>query len=334
MQGVRLRSSDFRRERERQWHQLEYLVAHVERKGLKTLSAAELHRLPGLYRAAVSSLSVARSISLDRNMLDYLESLVTRAYFCVYGVKPRTASTLRRFFSEQWPERVRRLAAGVLLAVILMGVGLLVGYGLYDPESYHAIVPEAMSQGRTPTTSTEKLREVLYGGGEQGGDELGLFATFLFTHNAKIGLLSFALGFALGLPTLLLLFYNGLVLGAMAGLYASRGLGLEFWAWVLPHGVTEVLAVCLCGGAGLAVALALIRPGRFGRMHALVVTGRQAALVVLGAVLMFLFAGVIEGVFRQVVHHVPSRLGLAAATALLWFAYFVLRRPAVREQEP
>lgn len=330
---MRLRSSDFRRERERQWLQLERLVGQVERKGLKSLTASEIHRLPGLYRAAVSSLSVARSISLDRNMLDYLESLVARAYFCVYGVKPRTASTVRRFFAERWPELVRRLCAGILLAVLLMGSGLLVGYSLYDPESYHAIVPEAMSQGRTPTTSSEKLREVLYGGREQAGQELGVFATFLFTHNAKIGLLCFALGFALGLPTILLLFYNGLVLGAMAGLYASRGMGLEFWAWVLPHGVTELLAVCLCGGAGLAVALAVLRPGRYGRMHAVATTGRRAALVVLGAILMFLLAGLIEGVFRQLVHHVPSRLGLAGATSLLWMAYFMLPRKKAAERE-
>ena len=274
MQSVRLRSSDFRRERQQQWLSLEELVNKVERKGLSSLSAGELHRLPGLYRAAVSSLSLARAISLDRNMLDYLESLVARAYFCVYGVKPRTASTIRRYLGSQLPALVRRLAAGILLAVILMVAGILVGYSLYDPESYHAIMPGSMSQGRTPTSSTEELREVLYSGQDQSGGTLGTFATFLFTHNAKIGLLSFALGFALGLPTILLLFYNGLVLGAMAGLYASRGLGVEFWAWVLPHGVTEILAVCLCGGAGLAVALEVAMRAEDGRVGGVARSGR------------------------------------------------------------
>lgn len=334
MAEVRLRSSDFRRERERLWTELEVLVNRTERKGLRALSADELHRLPSLYRAAVSSLSVARSISLDRNMLVYLESLVARAYFCVYGVKPRTGRLVIDFFRTTFPATTRRLAAGVLLALVLMGAGTLVGYSFDDPEAYYAIVPAQMAQGRTPTSTTAELREVLYSGGEQGEEDLGLFATFLFTHNAKIGLFSFALGFALGLPAILLLFYNGLVLGAMAGLYASRGLGLDFWAWVMPHGVTELLAVCLCGGAGLAVALAIVRPGRHGRLHALGTTGRQAALVVLGAVLMFFIAGIIEGVFRQLVTDLTTRLAVAGTSLLFWLTYFVLRgkQPAAAKE--
>ena len=331
MAEVRLRSSDFRRERERLWSELEALVEVTEKKGLKALTADELHRLPSLYRAAVSSLSVARSISLDRNMLVYLESLVARAYFCVYGVKPRTGRLVVDFFRTTFPATVKRMAAGVLLALVLMAAGTLVGYSFDDPEAYYAIVPAQMAQGRTPTSTTAELREVLYSGGEHDGEELGRFATFLFTHNAKIGLFSFALGFALGLPAILLLFYNGLILGAMAGLYASRGLGLEFWAWVLPHGVTELLAVCLCGGAGLAVALAMVKPGPHGRLHALGTTGRQASLVVLGAVLMFFVAGIIEGVFRQMVTDVPTRLAVATASLLFWLAYLVLRS---RTSEP
>jgi uncharacterized membrane protein SpoIIM required for sporulation len=322
---VRLRSSDFRRERERLWTELEDLVEQAEKHGLKSLGAEALHRLPALYRAGVSSLSVARSISLDRNMLDYLESLVARAYFCVYGVKPRTGSMVLDFFSETFPQTVRRLWAGVLLAMLVMAAGALVGASYDDPEAYYAIVPGQLSQGRTPTSTTEELRSVLYANEGHEGEELGLFASFLFTHNAKIGLFSFALGFALGLPALLLLFYNGLVLGAMAGLYSSRGLGLEFWAWVLPHGVTELLAVCLCGGAGLAVALAIVRPGAHGRLHALSTTGRQAALIVLGSVLMFLVAGIIEGVFRQLVTDVPTRLAMSGASLIFWMVYLIAK---------
>ena len=78
-----------------------------------------------------------------------------------------------------------------------------------------------------------------------------VFATFLFTHNAAIGMLCFALGFAFGLPVMLLLFYNGLTLGALAALHESHGLSLEFWAWIAIHGSTELLAVIICGGAGV-----------------------------------------------------------------------------------
>lgn len=325
MKEIRLRSSDFRRERVVQWIELEDLIDRIERKGFNSLPSGSIQRLPALYRAAVSSLSVARSISLDRNMLEYLESLVARAFVCVYGVKPRTGGVIREFFSHSFPAAVRHCGAGVLAAIGLIVAGIVVGLVSYDPVNYAAIMPDGMAQGRTPLSSTDDLREILYSGDESGDSELGLFSTRLFTHNAQIGFFSFAIGFALGLPTIILLFYNGLVLGAMAGLYASRGLGADFWSWVLPHGVTELLAVCLCGGAGLQIALAIIRPGRHARIHNLARTGRQAALVVLGAALLFLAAGTIEGYFRQLVQDVPTRFLVAGASFLFWTAYLVLR---------
>jgi uncharacterized membrane protein SpoIIM required for sporulation len=146
---------------------------------------------------------------------------------------------------------------------------------------------------------------------------------YLFTHNAQVGMTCFASGFAFGVPTLLLLFSNGLVLGAFAALHAERGLGLEFWAWVLPHGVTELTAIVLCGGAGLVLADALLFPGRYTRLQNLARRGRDAGVIVTGCVLMFLAAGLIEGIFRQTVMSVSVRLVVAAVSAAAWGAYFL-----------
>jgi uncharacterized membrane protein SpoIIM required for sporulation len=325
MTGLRLRSTDFRREREKQWRRLDTLVTRVERSGLKSLHTDEIHTLPSLYRAAVSSLSVARNISLDRNMLEYLDSLVKRAYFCIYGVKPRTGAVIRTFFLHTFPVTVRRCLAGLLLAIAVMGAGVAVGLTSGDPEFFYAVMPESWTEGRNPTSTTEEMREILYSGDSATDSGLTYFATSLFTHNAQIGFLAFALGFAIGLPTVILLFYNGLILGVLAGLYHSRGLGAEFWAWILPHGVTELLAVCLCGGAGLHIAFSIIRPGKYGRAHGMARAGREAALVVLGSVFLFLIAGLIEGYFRQLVFSVTLRYTLAGVTMALWFVYFATR---------
>jgi uncharacterized membrane protein SpoIIM required for sporulation len=145
---------------------------------------------------------------------------------------------------------------------------------------------------------------------------------YLFTHNARVGMLCAALGFAAGVPVMLLLFTNGLLLGAFAALYQDRGLGIEFWAWILPHGVTELLAVVLCGAAGLAVGESLLFPGRHTRLVNLGRRGREAGVVVLGAVLMLLLAGLVEGIFRQTVHDVFVRLSVALLSAVWWTLYF------------
>ncbi len=323
MSDFTLKSAQFRKEREQSWRELEKLLAQVEKDGLESLSAAELNRLPVLYRSAASSLSVATAISLDRNLLDYLTALVSRAYICVYAAKRRVGDAIAEFFAFRFPWVVRRYFTFLTASFALVALGVLTGYRmtLDDPERYYGFVGEAMAQGRNPASSTQELREVLYHSGES--ETLSVFASFLFTHNSKVGMLCFALGFAAGVPVVYLLFSTGLMLGAMAALYASRGLGAEFWAWVLPHGVTEIGALCLCGAAGMVLGAAIVFPGRHTRLRNLALRGREVALLAVGAVAMFLMAGLIEGFFRQLVQDVAVRWSLAAATLVFWVWYFL-----------
>jgi uncharacterized membrane protein SpoIIM required for sporulation len=319
---LELKSAAFRAEREASWRELEGLVGRVERAGVRSLTPAELARLPVLYRAALSSLSVARAISLDRNVLDYLESLGGRAYLAVYGTRRHLREALGDFFVRRFPRAVRAHAPQLAAAASLLLLGAVTGFALTraDPERFYAFVGSGYAQGRGPTSSTESLRQVLYAD-RKAAELLQAFAAFLFSNNARVGLMAFTMGFAGGVPAGLLMFSNGLVLGAFGALYAGRGLSLEFWAWVLPHGVTELTAVALCGAAGLALGQALLFPGREERLPGLARRGREAGVVALGAVALFFAAALIEGIFRQLVHAVPVRAAVAVGSALVLAAY-------------
>jgi len=327
-----VKSYEFRREREKKWLELEDLVARVEARGVASLTEDELYRLPSLYRAALSSLSVARAISLDRNVIEYLESLAARAYFCVYGTRRRGWEAVVEFLSRGFPRMVVELRWALAASVLIMLLGVACGYALTlaDPERFYAFVEPAMAGGRGPSSSRQELLEVIRSGDDQSGGGLTVFASFLFSHNAKIGMTCFALGFLAGVPVVLLLFVNGLTLGAMIAVHATKGLALEFVTWVLPHGVTELLAVCLCGAAGFSVGQSLIFPGRYGRLQNLAERGRSAGGVVLGSVLLFLIAAIIEGYFRQLVHDVTIRAVVAGVTAVLWAMYFARGRAAAK----
>ena len=233
------------------------------------------------------------------------------------------AEAMSEFFRWRFPDAVRRLALFVAVAAGMLLLGVLTGFQLTrsDPERYYSLVGAEVSQGRSPASSTEELREILYHGGKTS--KLTVFASFLFTHNARIGLLCFALGFAAGVPVLFLLFTNGLTLGALAAVYHERGLGFELWAWILPHGITELLAIVLCGAAGLAVGAALIFPGRHTRLRHLALQGREAGLLVAGAVALFFGAALIEGFFRQMVQSLPVRAAVAGLSLLFWTGYFL-----------
>lgn len=317
------RSVGFRRDREASWKQLDELCARVEAEGIGALRERELVELPRLHRAAVSALSVARAISLDRNLLEYLEGLTARSHFCVYGVRRDLRRAFVEFVVRTFPATVRGARWHLALAAALLLAGITTGFAVVaaDLELYDAFVPTGLAGGRDPSASREDLRDVLYADSSIS-DGLTLFATFLFQHNTQVGILCFALGFACGVPVLYLLFMNGLILGAMGALHHVNGLSVDFWGWVMPHGVTELLAIVLCGSAGLLQGQAVALPGRRSRGDALRRAGRSAGVIVLGCAALFVVAALIEGFFRQLVHSVPVRYGLTTLTAAGWIAYF------------
>jgi uncharacterized membrane protein SpoIIM required for sporulation len=215
-----------------------------------------------------------------------------------------------------------------LVSAAILVLATVVGYLLvaHDPDWYGSIMPGEMSQGRDPTASTAFLRSVLYDShGQQG---LSVFATFLFTHNAQIAILAFALGFAFCLPTALLVAQNGLSLGALLALYSSRGLLVPLCGWLLIHGVTELFATVLAGAAGFRIGWAVMFPGERTRLEAASQAGRRSGAVVAGVMVMLLLAGVLEGVGRQVIVQDAARFSIALATAALWLGYFYLPRGA------
>jgi uncharacterized membrane protein SpoIIM required for sporulation len=331
-----LKSYEFRREREKSWRELEDMVRRAEKRGLKSLPAEDLLRLPTLYRATLSSLSVARAISLDQNVLNYLESLCSRAYFQVYGPRASLLERIASFLRYGFPGAVREARGPILLATVWMVLGIVIGFLLVQGNAdwYYTFVGWDMASGRTPAASTESLRNGLYDGADSAADSLYIFATYLFSHNAGIGMFAFALGFALGIPTVLLMFYNGLTLGAFLALYDSRGLLWDLVGWLAVHGTTELTAIALCGGGGLVLASAIIFPDRETRMESLARRGRAAGTLIMGAVLMLFVAGLLEGFARQLVTEITARYAIGGTMLVFWLSYFTLsgRNPGGRER--
>lgn len=327
MSEIQLKSQRFRREREADWRRLEAIVDKAEKRSASALSDAEILAMPVLYRSALSSLSVARATSLDQGLIGYLESLATRAYFFVYGARSTPQEQLAAFFRHDWPGGVRGLWRETLIAVALTVLGAAVAWWLIGSDSdwFFGFVDQGLADGRDPTASREALRATLYH--DEGAEGLSAFSTFLFTHNAQIALVAFALGFAFGAPTIILLLMNGAMLGAMLHVFIQKGLGFEFGGWLLIHGVTELFAIILAGAAGMKIGWAVAFPGHDSRLEALSGAGRSTGAAMVGVVLMLMCAGLLEGFGRQLIVNDLARYGVAAATALLWGLYFYGPRP-------
>ncbi|MEM8636536.1 MAG: stage II sporulation protein M [Pseudomonadota bacterium] len=321
-----LKSYKFREEREADWRKLDRILAHAERSGVKSLTDQDMLALPRLYRQAVSSLSVARSISLDQNVIIYLENLCTRSYFFVYGTRTTLGERLAQFFRHDWPTAVRSAWRPTLLSAVCLFGGALAAFVLcmIDMEWFWSLQASGLAGDRNPNATTEYLQSTLYSDTTDADGLLSAFSAQLFSNNSGVALFAFALGFMFGVPTALLIAYNGVILGAFYALFWSRGLGFEVTGWLLIHGVTELFGIVLAGAAGFMIGGAVAFPGDKDRLASARDRGQSAAMVAVGVVVMMFIAAILEGFGRQLINSDLIRYAIAGTSAVLWGTYFYL----------
>lgn len=321
-----LRSDRFRLERETDWKRLEAIVTRMEKGRLRGISDEDLLALPVLYRTAASSLSIARETSLDRATLSYLEALTQRAWFLVYGPRTTLWGWFRRCLGGGWGAAVRAIWIDLLIALAAMIAGTVVGWLLVssNPDWYYSLVGANFADERVPGASREVLHGTLFGHQKENG--LSVFAALLFNNNAQVSILAFALGFAFGLPSIMLLVHNTTMLGALLWLYHGQGLTLDLIGWLSVHGTTELFAILLAGGAGIHIGRAMAFPGEATVLEAAAAAGRRAAQVMAGVVFMLIVAALLEGFARQLVDITSTRLALGGFMLVFWCGYFFVWR--------
>jgi len=320
----------FRAAHEADWDALDKIVTIIERRGVRAVPDQALLRLPQLYRATLSSLSVARETSLDRSLVNYLEQLSTRAYFQIYGVQASPWRQLGHFFARGWPQAVQTVWKETIVSLLILVVGAIAGYIVIrtDPGLFYTLMPGGMAQGRDPNASAADLKQTIYDAAKSDKDQSSLlpFAIALFTNNASVSIFAFALGFMLCVPTVWLILNTGLQMGALVEVFAAKGLGVGILGWLSIHGTTELFAIVLSGAAGFRIGLATAFPGKRTRMDAAVEAGRSAALVAAGSVIMLVFAALLEGIGRQTITDDSTRFTIGGVMLLGWLLYFYIPR--------
>ncbi|MFO1007303.1 MAG: stage II sporulation protein M [Planctomycetaceae bacterium] len=305
------------------WEELDKLVQQV-RRSPRSLTPQDLTRLDVLYRRATIHLSQVATRTNDRRLVAYLNDLVGSAHGLIYlPPKQSVLAGLREFLQEGFARVLaRHWKAHAVSAGLLLG-GALLAYllSIADPLANYALWPR--EDIRQPGSSPEQLLEVLRGHRDGSGGEKFAFASSLFVHNLKVGLLAMALGVLAGIPTSLLMIYNGMILGVFVAIHLRAGINAEMWAWILPHGVTEIGAIILCGGIGLILGKAIVSPGMETRTVALRRAGEEAGLTMLGVGGMLCVAAVIESFLRQSHLSTGARLTFAGVSALFWVAFFL-----------
>ena len=296
------------------------LVGRCEQLRPGALPFDELRELARLYRRHLARLARARERADDPEAIRHLNALCVRAYthLAPRGPGGRPAPALR-------DRALRALAATwrpQLLAWALLALGVVLGLGLarQDPDAVHALMPGNLgySQGQIDRliASPEERASFLRRDATPPARNL-MFGSLLFANNTRVGLVSFATGVLAGVPTVLLQLYNGLVVGSLAWVFFQDPWPTAFLAWIMPHGIPEFTAICLCAAAGLLLGSAVVRPGRRGRIEALRSAVEPALLLVGTALPFFVLAAAIESFVRESALGTMPRFAVAGAMATL-----------------
>jgi uncharacterized membrane protein SpoIIM required for sporulation len=308
-------------ERSRAWQRLQELENRAISAGLGRLTSEEVLELGRLYRRAAADLSQARALGLDPREVTLLNGLVGRAYGLIYTSERGGAASVARFFTHEFPCCFRRNFGFIAAAFLVVIAGGLIG--LFASLSNRQTLDVLL--GPQAARSLEQLGERHRAGHNWLPAEQRPFASsFIMTNNIKVSFVAFAGGILLGLITLLVLFQNGIILGVVAEAVARHGTALQFWGFVAPHGVIELPAIFVAGGAGLMLGYALVNPGEYSRRTALSLAGRDAVLLIFGVVAMLVIAGVIEGFFSPALLPPVFKLLVAAVTFTAEATYFMI----------
>jgi uncharacterized membrane protein SpoIIM required for sporulation len=317
------------------WEELDKMLTHVENETVLRLTLEEVQRLHYLYERTGAGLIKISTFAAEPNLVHSLESLLTRAYAELQTGRSRSDTlSLRRWLFYTFPQTFRQHSRFFLAALLLTLFGALFGGAAvaFDPDAKAAIAPfpHLLQNPAERVKEEESRRNPILASSKSR------FSAALITNNTKVSILALALGVTWGIGTLILLFYNGVVLGAVIFDYVRAGQSVFLMGWLLPHGVIEIPAILIAGQAGLLLGQALIgwnsKENINQRLRSV-----TASLVTLisGAALLLIWAGIVEAFFSQ--YHEPILpyqfkivFGLVELIALLMFLVFAGTRAQSR----
>lgn len=308
-------------QRKRHWERLESLLEESRRHGVRGLSRSELRELSLLYRQSAADLSVLREDAASQPFARYLNQLLARAHNTIYAGQKASAAGALRFYRDIYPQVFRDTLRFTATAFLLFAGSALLGVILtmIRPEFMHHILGprmvETIEQHKMWTESILSVKPVASSG--------------IMTNNLSVAFITFATGIMGGVGTVYMLVFNGLLLGVIATACWLAGMSLPLWSFVAPHGVLELPAIFIAGGAGLLIAHGLLFPGVLKRRDSLAQAGAQAVRLLLGVIPMLVVAGITEGFLS------PSRLSsttkfLFAGVMLALLLAWLVSRPEAR----
>lgn len=305
----------------KRWEETEKLLGRFDSPAFNNITPADVMRLGELYTELISDLNKLTVSIDDPPARARVNHLALRAYGAIYQKKSMTFADLVWFFISGFPGLVRKRIHFVVASTLLFLAAALVGYlCIHEKSRLVDLAVPPFEQQRLKTLALSSRPNQPHPMAREG--HFGLSSTIM-VNNIRVSILAFATGIFFGIGTIIILINNGLMLGAMAALYADAGFSYYFWSLILPHGGIELACIFIGGAAGLIVGYALINPGSYHRKDWLVKEGHDAIKLVVGIIPLLILAALIEAYITPAYLSVEMKLSLSAIFFMLLIIYLV-----------
>lgn len=295
------------------WSRLEELLERTANKGFKSLSRFELQELSLLYRQIAADLAALREDQGSVHFARYLNQLLARAHNTIYSAHRASPSAMVDYFRYAYPRIFRQNLSYCMAAFFIFLGSAFVGAALtyHDPDFKVKILgPEMVGTIERHQMWTHSIVGIK-----------PIASSAIMTNNLSVAFMSFAAGITGGIGTIYMMVFNGLLIGVIGTACWFSGMNLQLWSFVAPHGVLELPAIFIAGGAGLRLACGLLFPGFLPRRESVARAGTEAVKLLLGTIPILIIAGVIEAFVSPTGLAVPLKFGMAGALFALLLAY-------------
>ena len=286
-----MKQEQFVARRQSHWDALEQFLADNDKKAANAIPAD--FDFPHVYRQVCHDLALARSRMYGQPLINRLNDLVMRGHQRMYRRRPLLLQQIATFFSHEFPVLVRQEWRLVTVSALLFlgSLAIMLTAIQFIPDLVYSVIDAEQVAAAEEMYSPAQQQRL---GRERAAESDIFMFGFYIRNNTSIGFRTFAGGLFFGLGSIFFLLFNGISIGSIAGHLTEVGYTETFWGFVAGHSSMELTAIVLSGAAGLKLGMALIKPGRKSRSHALRDNASVAMRIVYGAATMFIIAAFIE----------------------------------------
>lgn len=296
------------------WTEFKNLTELIDKKGIKHLDSKQLKHYLYLFRQSSHQLAYARTHYPGNEVIPYINSLVANSHNHIYSVKKYDFSEVGSFFSFDLPYNIKKYKNYILIATAIFLFSFALSWLLVanNPQNAAYFMPKEMIEG------------VNWNMDASNQWDYPVMSSYIMTNNISVAFKAFVLGITLGIGTFYILFSNGALLGALTGLVYHNGNPIGYWSLILPHGILELTAIFIAGGAGFMLARSILIPREYSRRHSIIKGAKEAISLMLGVIIFLIIAGIIEGFFTPINISPVYKLIFAGLTLIMIIAYFAI----------